>query len=84
MAQLMDLINVYETTADNGAAEEVLDGIIGEVQEAEGCTEKVAIEFAYMLKLAKANDQKLPGKYILQRLFSYIKMAMAISANKEG
>lgn len=76
MAGLMELIEVYETTKDDNAAEEVLDSIIDKLQEVEQCGQDVAIEFAYMLKLARANDQKIPGRYILQRLFGFIRLSV--------
>ena len=72
---LMELINVYETTADDNQSNEVLDTIIDKVVEVEQCDQELAIEFAYLLKLARANDHKLPGEYTLKRILGFIRMS---------
>lgn len=76
MAELMTTIDAYETEEDSERGEDMLNTIIDEVMLVERCSFEVAQEFAYMIKLAKANDAKLPGEYVLKRLFSYIKLAM--------
>jgi len=83
-AGIMELINVYESSVDHDSSEEVLDEIIVKVMHTERCSEPLAIEFAYMLKLAKANDGKLPGEYMLKRMFGFLAFNMRYQTQREN